>query len=339
MPVHTQETGDSLPIAISLLNWNNAEDTLRCIDSILSLRDRSFFLLVVDNASSDDSLPRIVAHLRAAWDRGRVLIDDRSAAPDGSGIDEAAPRAGDVIVIRGTRNRGYAGGNNVAIGAALTAGCRAVWILNNDTVVDADSLGHLHEALDGSPEAGAIGALLVDADSDRIQCIGGGRYSWWRGTSRLVGDGATPEELETIALRTRLDYVSGASMLIPASTLEQVGLLDERFFLYCEEVDYAERCRRAGRGLVVTTRAVVHHRLGATIGSSRALRGRSRLSAYHASRSAVLLVRRHRPWLAPSAWAARIAFGAWLAVRGPRDLASPTVRGAMRAMTTRVATR
>jgi GT2 family glycosyltransferase len=121
-------------------------------------------------------------------------------------------------------------------------------------------------------------------------------------------------------------------MLVPASTFRQVGLLDERFFLYCEEVDHAERCRRVGRQLVVSTDAIVQHRFGATIGSSRSLRDRSQLSAYHASRSAVLLVRRHRPWLLPSAWAARMAWGARLAVRGPRALAWPTIKGATGAL-------
>lgn len=335
MPVDAQSPNDQPSIAIIVLNWNNPEDTVRCIASILSLRDPSLYLLVVDNASSDDSVARIVASLRSTWDRGRVSIDDRSAARIEGVMAVPPPRAGDAVVIRTTHNLGYAGGNNVAIRAALAAGCQAVWILNNDTVVDSDALGHLRAALTESPDAGAIGTLILDADRDRIQCVGGGRYSWWRGTSQLLGEGVTLAELGSMAENPRIDYVSGASMLIPASTVNRVGLLDERFFLYCEEVDYAERCRRVGHRLVVSTGAVVRHRFGATIGSSRSLQDRSQLSAYHASRSAMLLVRRHRPWLLPSAWGARVAWGAWLAIRGPRDLAWPTVNGATRALLTR----
>jgi GT2 family glycosyltransferase len=324
MPRDAPHHADRLPVAILVLNWANPVDTISCIESIRRLLDDSFYLVVVDNASPDDSFELITAYLKSAWNRGRVLVDDRAAG----GTTESV-RAGDALAIRTTRNLGYAGGNNVGIRTALHAGCEAVWILNNDTVVEPDTLAHLLATMGAIQDAAAIGALIVERDGTSVQCIGGGRYSWWLGRSRLVGRGLPVSAVGTYPEDSRLDYVSGASMLVPASALRRVGLLDERFFLYCEEVDYAERGRRRGLRLTVSRSAIVRHRFGATIGTSRDLRRRSSLSAYHASRSAVLVVRLHRPWLLPLALGARLFWGCVLAVRGPRSLAGATIRGAM----------
>lgn len=309
---------DSL-IAVVVLAFNNPNDTVRCLDSIACLADDGFLTIVVDNGSEPAARTRLRSWVAGEWHRGDV-------SHVGSG-DATNLKRGDLALVELPHNLGYAGGNNAGIRLALANDCAAVWILNNDTVVAEDALSRLRESLAANSSAGVIGAcLLDDGPGGLVQCLGGGRYDWWLTRSRPTAAGLT---LESIASGEDfpIDFVSGASMVIPANTLRSVGLLDERFFLYCEEVDYAERCRHAGRPLAVNRAAIVRHRFGGTIGSSRRLDRRSELSAYHGARSAILLVRRHRPHLLPVATAVRLGFAVLLALKGHRGLARATIAG------------
>ena len=325
---NSTEPGVSVPeslIAVVVLAFNNPDDTVRCLESIAHLADDGFLTIVVDNGSEPAAIGRVRSWATGEWHRGDVRHIGHAGTAD--------LHRNDLALVELPLNFGYAGGNNAGIRLALANDCAAVWILNNDTVVAVDALSRLRESLAANSSAGVIGAcLLDDGPSERVQCLGGGRYDWWLTRSRPTAAGLTPE-LIARGGDFPIDFVSGASMLVPADTFRSVGLLDERFFLYCEEVDYAERCREAGRPLAVSRAAIVRHRLGGTIGSSRRLDRRSALSAYHAARSAILLVRRHRPLLVPVAAAVRLGFALLLVLKGHRALARATIAGVRSGLT------
>lgn len=309
-------------VGIVVLNWNNAHDTVECVDSVMALRCRDFILYVVDNGSDDGSGVALEVQARAlAAKLGRSL-------QIGSGEqwqELSSSRPGDLVILRNRSNRGYAGGNNVAIRRALADGCSGVWILNNDTRVDPGALDALLDA--ATPGAGMVGMCVLDYDEpDRIQCMGGGTYQWWATRTRLNGAGL-PYARRSEALGSGIDFVSGSCMFLTRETLEAVGELDERYFLYCEEIDFAERCRRQGRPLVVAPTGRVWHKFGSSAGSSRSVAHKSPNSVFFSARSPLILTRKHRRLLLPVAAIVRAGYGFWLLLRGHRELAAAVLRG------------
>jgi hypothetical protein len=168
-----------------------------------------------------------------------VLVDNGSTEP----IEETPA----VELIRSDHNRGFSGGANIGIRRALEGDAAYVWLLNNDTEVEPGTLSALVATAEADPRAGIVGGVLPDA-------WGGGRVDAWIGVSKLAtGPG------------DRLDYVTGACMLVRRAVFEEVGLFDEAFFFYYEDADLCLRARAAGWSLAVAPEARVAHRVGASI--------------------------------------------------------------------------
>lgn len=209
-------------VSIVLLNWNGAHDTIECLGSVGRLAYPCFEAIVVDNASSDDSVVRI-----------------RDSYPK-------------VRIIRSRANLGFAAGNNLAIREALAAGSDYVWLLNNDTRVAPNTLDELVQAAERDPQIGAVGSVSYHAsDPERVEVWGGGYVSLWSGRTRIQ---------ETPHARSELHYLSAVSVLLRSSTLHDVGLLDERFFMYWEDADLGFRIRRGGWRLSVASQAAIWHK-------------------------------------------------------------------------------
>lgn len=191
-----------------------------------------------------------------------VVVDN--ASPDGSA---AAVRAGwpDVRVIDAGGNVGYARANNLGIRA--TSG-QFILLLNSDTVVPSGAVDALVDRLRSLPDAGAVGPRLVDRDG-RAELSFGRMIGPF---SELLQKGkrfALAQDFPMVASWVRRslerpaarDWVSGACLLVRRTDAERVGLLDERFFLYLEDVDFCAALRRAGRQVWFSPDIeVVHHR-------------------------------------------------------------------------------
>lgn len=260
-------------VYVVLVNWNGWKDTAECLESVLRSEYPDFVAVVVDNASSDDSVERL-----RDWAAGRVPAPHASSAPlraltvppvpkpvawlecSSDELDAAAAAgvpgrlAADarVVLVRSRRNAGFGAGNNVAFRLVRLRGdAGLVWVLNNDTVATPGAMAELARA---SEDAGAIvgGTLRYYHAPHRVQVYGGGRLSRATGLLRT----------ETRRLPDRIDCVNGASFMIPAPALEAVGGFDERIFLYFEENDLC--LRAAGRGIpCVPSAAIVYHKHGA----------------------------------------------------------------------------
>jgi GT2 family glycosyltransferase len=212
----------SARVFVLLLNWNNWKDTNACLASLQGLNYDNWYVVVLDNGSTDGSVDRI-----------------RERFPD-------------VEIMELRENLGFAKGNNAGIRAALQRGAEYVWLLNNDTTVDPNALRALVERAEADPKIGAVGSAIYHAsEPERMQAWGGGYVDFWLGRSRNF--------LRPVA-DERIRYLTGASLLLRRSVLESLGLLDEGFFMYWEDADYCFRLRSAGLRLAVASESTVLHK-------------------------------------------------------------------------------
>jgi GT2 family glycosyltransferase len=202
-----------------------------------------------------------------------VVVDNASTDSSWEELQEAAIAD---QVMRSDINGGYGAGNNIGIRWALEQGADYVWILNNDTVVPAGVGAQLLEAAESDATVGALGCTLVSIDNEAdIQLIGGGRVNWVFGTVRPMKRPGP------------VDYISGACMFLRGEALADVGLFDECFFMYFEDVDLSVRLVDKGYRLSSVPGAVVQHKGGASLEPT------SVTAARHFNRSALRFFGKH----------------------------------------------
>lgn len=249
---------------VIVLNWNGKDDLLRCMGSLDPLLSEQFSVLVVDNGSTDGS-------------------------PDA--LRQRFPGV-ELLALEG--NLGYAGGNNAGFRHAMQKKPEYVVFLNNDTVIAPDAVAGLTAVLRDDSEAGiAVPEILYMDDPDRIW-YAGGEVRLGLGLVRHVGI----RELygPAYARRGETGYATGCCFAMRSADFLALGGFDERFGMYCEDVDLSLRVRRSGMRIVYEPAARVWHRVSASYGSAlhpRKLQAKSRamfrLMAKHRAWSGVLL--------------------------------------------------
>jgi GT2 family glycosyltransferase len=227
-----------IDLSVVILSWNVRDLLRQCLLSVSSGgRPAATEIIVVDNASTDDSVEMV-----------------RAEFPD-------------VRLIVNTTNRGYTGGNNDGIAAA--AG-RNVMILNPDTQVVGDALSTLVAYADVHPDVGVLGPQLLNSD--------GSVQSSRRRFPTLMTAFFESTWLQSIAPRgvlqryymqdqpddktQEVDWVTGACLLVRHEVIQQVGALDEGFFMYSEEMDWCRRIKQAGWKVVYLPQVQVVHHMG-----------------------------------------------------------------------------
>ena len=293
-------------ICVIILNWNGWADTVACLESILPDVPRGIgSVVVVDNASYDDSVTHIDKWLRfTAAVRGLSYLS----------VDEVESRQNhcaehNLVLIRSHKNRGYAAGNNLGLEYALKHHRgNLVWILNNDVVIHESAIEELLKYVETIPEKAIIGSTIVEYDDrKRVQCAGGAAYNVWLTTYRAAFCGKSLSSVLCGKKEPRLDYISGAAMLIPMDVLRDVGVFNPDYFLYYEEIDYARRAATRNCGLGWCRRSIVFHRGGATAGSRIGGNIRkSTMAEYHSDLSALKYTRRFHPAILPFAFVNRL---------------------------------
>jgi len=186
-----------------------------------------------------------------------------------------------VKVIANSCNLGFAAGCNVGIRYAVSKRADYVLLLNNDTLVAPDFLDKLIAHAQVLPNAGILAPKIVYADgSGRLWFAGGHCHPI---TLDVVSSGLSTSNSEP----QPVDYVFGTAMLIRKNVLEDVGLFDELFFMYYEDMDFCLRARRAGYKIYYIPAAIVHHHVAASTAMFLPAR------YYHKARSSVLFFRKH----------------------------------------------
>jgi GT2 family glycosyltransferase len=240
-----------------VVNWNGRDVLEDCLRSLTESAYPDLRVIMVDNASTDTSVPYVRRHHPS------------------------------VEILESAENRRWAGGNNLALRQLHDEGWpqEQVLLLNNDTVVPQGSLERLTAALTAAPDAWAATPRILYADDPaRVWYDGGriGRRSGWvrhAGIRQLAGRRPVEE--------TRVEYGTGCALLLSVRALETCGLLDEDYHFYGEDADYCLRVREAGGHILHVPRSLVLHKVSMTLGVA------SPRKVYLRSRSHVRLLNRH----------------------------------------------
>lgn len=242
-------------VYVIILNWNGFEMTKECVKSF-NFVSTPHQIVIVDNGSTDGS-----AHKLKAEFSEHTLIENE-------------------------HNLGYAGGNNVGLEYALEEKAPFILVLNNDTVVAPDMLDRLIEAEEKAQGKTVLGCRVVDYyQRHQLDHLGG----VWNEQSHnfdLVGKQAPANTIETIM--APLDYITGCALFARGSTFEQVGLFDDRYFLFWEEVDWCYRAKQLGFNLSICHEATLYHK------GSASFEGGAPHKAYFWWRSRLLWLETHK---------------------------------------------
>jgi len=214
-----------------VLNWNGWQETIPCLDALKRCKYPSLTVILVDNHSTDDSVARI-----------------RAAHPD-------------ILMLQSAKNIGFSGGNNIGMRYALAHGAEYLWLLNNDTEPSPDALSALVAKAQTDKTIGAVGSVCYYADApSTVQIWAGGRVNLWIG---YLHNSTVPRA------DGWFECLNAASMLIARAAIEDVGLLDERFFMYWEDTEICLRMRKKGWRIVAAPNSRVLHKVNASVRGNR----------------------------------------------------------------------
>jgi len=237
-------------VAAVVLNYKAVEDTKNCVHSLKECGYPNLEIVLVDNASQDGS----------AEDLARTFPD--------------------LPLLVQTTNLGYAGGNNAGIRHALGMNVDHILISNDDVLVEKGFLDRMVDIMEGDTNVGVVSPKVFRASS-RVEVMAGmGEFNRWlcTGTDR----GRDQEALRSATLECDVDYIPGVLFLARREVFETLGLLDERFFMYFEDVEFSRRVTTRYR-MVYTARSVAFHKGGA----GRGWRNYSVLYLYYHTRNRI----------------------------------------------------
>lgn len=235
-------------IFIIILNWNRFEDTFECLKSVKSLNTQGYDLkvLIVDNGSTDGSLKKL-------------------------------KEIKNIDLVSNNDNLGFAGGNNIGIKYALEKGADYVVILNNDVILEKNSLKHLVKAALDNPKFGALSPKIFfeknyefqknkysEADKGKVIWYAGGTIDW----KNVYGEGRGVDEVDKGLFNQLIstDFATGTCMLLTRDALKKVGMFDEKYFMYYEDTDLSQRLKKRGFEVAYVPDSVIWHKVSQSSG-------------------------------------------------------------------------
>lgn len=210
-----------------ILNMNRREDTLKCLSSLAQSTYQNKRTLVLDVNSNDG----IADGIRADYP--------------------------EVMMIELQTNQGYAGNNNIGIEYAIANGADWIYILNEDTIQSVDCIARLVEVGESDSKIGILGPMVYHADEPGVIQSAGGKMDRNFRTRHI---GQNESDLGQYSQVHPVEWISGCGMLVRRSMIEQIGLLDVRYFLYNEEVEWCIRAREAGWKIMHVPQAKLWHK-------------------------------------------------------------------------------
>ncbi|MDM8559956.1 glycosyltransferase family 2 protein [Candidatus Parabeggiatoa sp. HSG14] len=259
-------------IGIIVLNWQGWRDTLACLNSLKTLSYGGFISIIVcDNNSNDDSFFQILNWAKQQYPPSEIDVFPSSfeAYFDNPKFKIQNPKS--FVLIQTGANLGFAGGNNVGIRYALACqNYQYLWLLNNDTVVEVHALSALFHYAEAHPHIALMGSTVVDYEQqDSVQCAGGCRYFPLLTIFKPVLGGQSLEKVLQYKGDICIDYIYGAAMFLKVATVQKVGLLNEEYFLFYEELDYTARIKQQGYEIGWCQKSLVYHKGSASVGHVR----------------------------------------------------------------------
>lgn len=220
-------------VGVVVLNWNCADDSIACATSLLNQQDADVVVVLVDNASTDDS-PAV--------------------------LQQFSEQNENVVFIQNDINSGFAGGVNKGVSYCLENGFSFIGTLNPDAKASPEWVENLMSELNQFSDAGIATGLLLNSDGSKVD-TSGEFYTTW-GIPGPRGRGG-----DTKGAPSASEYVfgsTGGGFIARAELFRAVGLFDEAFFMYFEDVDLCFRAQLAGYRVRFTPKAIAYHKQGAS---------------------------------------------------------------------------
>lgn len=253
-------------VAIIIINWNNYPHTHACLSSLRKVSYSNFETIVVDNGSQD----------------GSDLL-----------LEKEYP---EVTLLRNADNQGFTGGNNRGIQYALDKNFDYLMLLNNDTEVDPDFLNELIKVIDADPRIGAVQPKFYFLNNkDRIWNAGGSIIKSL-GWVRTIGENKLAKDKYDQPKST--EWITGCCFMVRTNIVREIGGLNDRFFIYYEDVEWSLRIRSLGYKLLYCPKSIIYHEAGASsknedAGKEGALNPNVH---YFATKNNILVLRKYTPW-------------------------------------------
>ena len=254
---------NKLSIAVILVNWKKYNLTSKCIDSLNKSNYKNFKIILVDNEYSEKS-----------------LIDLRNKHKE-------------LIVFKEKNNLGFAGGNNIGIRYALENDYDYIMLLNNDTEVKENFILPLVERIEKDHSLGAVQPLILNFSNKSIIWNAGGKLNKFLGLTltRLNNNKLN----SSIVFNDYTDWISGCGILVKSEIVKKVGLLDEKFFTYYEDVDWSLRMKNLGYDLGFVKESIIYHHGSSSSKNKKTKEGViSSKIHYFNIRNHILLLKKHK---------------------------------------------
>lgn len=281
---------DKPRVVIVILNWNGWKDTIECLESLYQINYPYYEVIIVDNNSSDNSINKIEEYCN-----GKIVIKSpffeykNSNKPIKYSIvstNEEKVSSGKLILIKNKENVGFAEGNNIGIRYALKSlDPDYILLLNNDTVVDKNFLVEMLKVSENDNKIGITGPKIYYYDEPNKIWFAKGKISWK--FCRGLNTGYNEIDSGQHDQISEMEYASGCAFLIKREIIDRIGLLDKRFFLYFEEIDWTLRVSRLGYKSVFVPKGKVWHKVSKSGGGIK-----GKIGLYYITRNRWLLMKR-----------------------------------------------
>ncbi len=270
-------------VAAVIVNWNDADTSIRCLISIRAASPE-VMLILVDNGSDQDPWPAIDQHVPG------------------------------TVLVRLARNRGYAAAVNAGAREALARGAQNLLFLNNDTIVEKGALAALLDAAERHPGC-ILGPKIVYAERPDLIWSAGGSLLGSMCTTRHLGEG---EPASSYMVERRVEWATNCALFVSSQVFARVGLMDEKYFIYLDDVDWCLRAAAKGVQTWFVPDAIILHDV------SLVMRSRKLPVRYYSYRNHYRLALRHSAyWVRPLV----IADALWtLGKAGMRSATMPAYR-------------
>lgn len=258
-------------VVIIILNWNGISDTLSLLENLISVQYDHFSVLVVDNASADDSRSRLEQFIK----------------------QQATRKSYAISLLSLEQNYGFAEGNNRGVEQAMQAKPDYLLFLNNDTIVAPDFLDVLVTTAETDPKVAAVAPTIFYATQSGEKS----KKVWYAGgwLNFFAGGGHHRTVLPDLTKGQRLrptDFLTGCCLLLKTKALKSVNVaFDPLFFAYGEDVDLSLRLVEAGYTLGYVPESTIWHKLAASSGGPK-----SSNFWYYNVRNNFLVMARHASW-------------------------------------------
>lgn len=224
--------------------------------------------VMVSWGSKDQTLQSLQSLERLSYPVRIIIVDNGSNNGLNEDVASRFPRS-ELIML--PRNIGFGAACNIAISQALKdEDCEYIFILNNDTIVHPDAVSELLRAAEHQPRVGILGPKIYYIDNPQVIWYAGARQRW--GVLAATDTGRGKVDWGQFNTVREVDFVFGAAMFVRRTVFEKIGLFDEHFFLYLEDLDFCLRARAAGFSLLFVPQALVWHKGSASLAHNPSMR-------------------------------------------------------------------